>query len=313
MDPDREQYLAKKAVLLQLHEEASALRHQQEEEDLIARELDAALVGGFRTEVLEAWSQSGSIRRLAELLGAYDQRPGAPVPDGLDARGTKQLDPKGVFAGEEGVIYADWGGSYGRALAEGEDVYLSTEFLRLPEEVVAIEELDARVKDAIAVVSRLSNNPIVIISGMATRKALTGGSDFQPAWRSRETLPVIPGVEGRYAGAILIRIRGGIPENQVVVIDLRRFATLVQYPPDTEGSYPLRVSVELITRDRAGQLHEATPEFAKDPVSGQPLQGEAAARWFELHAIVEVSERIQFEEIDTSAGLRIAVRDIDPG
>jgi hypothetical protein len=148
---------------------------------------------------------------------------------------------------------------------------------------------------------------------MATRKALTGGSDFQPAWRSRETLPVIPGVEGRYAGAILIRIPGGIPENQVVVVDLRRFATLVQYPPDTEGNYPLRVSVERITQDRARQLHEATPGLASDPASGQPLQGDAAARWFQLHAMVEVSERIQFEGIDTAAGLRIAVLDANPG
>jgi hypothetical protein len=276
------------------------------------RDLDPELVAAFQRDLLDAWERSGTLRTTARLQGAYVYRQAGPVPAGLDARGYKRLEPKGVFAAEPGVVYADWGGGFGRGLAEGEDLHLSEEFRRLLEEESGIAELEDRLTRAINWVRQFSANPLVLYSGNAVRGALFSLHGFVPAWRVREPLPGIPDLVGEYKSALIIHLTG-IPEDELVVLDLRRFGSLIQYPPDAGVELPVKVTVERISPERARELHEAQPDLARDPATGALLDIDEAVRWYRLQVIVEVWERVRFEEVDVSSGLRIKLRGINRG
>jgi len=304
IEKDPQQYEKKKTTLLYIHNQAADRQRVIEEDRLIRQELDDRQIAEFYKSVEKAWREQGTLRNLFMLVDSYEEKDEGPVPEGFDAIELKSIDPKGAFSPQENVIYADWGSRYGRSMARREDIHLAKELNSIEFQPKQIGEFDDLLNRIVSDMKNAELSPIILFSGPSIRAEFSKSHHFRPSWQTDVSLPNIQGVEGTYQEALVVRL-AGIEDNDVVVIDLNHYATLVQYPPRNAGQFPLFINVEELSVDRALELMKVQPNLAKDPVSQRILDREEALRWYQLRVLVEVSELIRLENPNPFAGHRI--------
>ena len=92
-----------------------------------------------------------------------------------------------------------------------------------------------------------------------------------------------------------------LDQDTVIVVDLVRFGTWVQYRPDDTDQFPVSVSVRELTDDEVTEYAKQEP--AEEPKDEPETNGEQSRqRQARLHVRVEICERFALEGMDLTAG-----------
>ncbi len=301
---DVDVYTRKAATIRSIHSLATKKQKVIEEANLTQQPLDQGKIVEFSQEVHKAWQDNGIMRGLMGYFGRYEPHPNAPVPEGLLSFGVNELTLKGAFVRESGEYYIDWGASYGRALASGEDGVLSEELMSLPIREVSFNDLDSTLCQALLELYSQDLKPILVISHNILYDVLGKLPHFQHQWSSQRGDTGIMGVRGYFMDAVVIEL----PELQkdvIILVDMSLFGTLAQYRPTEDDQFPLSITVQLIDTEQANEIVEKNPNWRKDEETGEELDLEAAIRRVQQHVILQISEKCRLEGKNPQSGIVI--------
>jgi hypothetical protein len=301
-------YRDRASALIQIHQEAADEQEILEEIELVNQPLDPERIKAFFEDVEKSWLESATLRSLFVYHNKYAERPAAEPPDGLLAFGLHKLDDKGAYVNQNRIGYPDWGGAYGRSLGQSEDKFLSVEISNLESATVPENNLDGAIQQTLAEMKASEYRPIILCERSVLFKKLYKSPHFQTRWRAQTSLLDQLGAQGLYEDSLVFGL-GGLQDKRIVLLDFRSYATLVQYRPTEKNDFPLYLYVEEISTERAREILDKNPDWAKHPQTKEALSEEEALRRIQKHVIIQIWERFQLENIDTKAGRVLQVID----
>jgi len=301
-------YKFQKNVLLQIHQTAVEQRETIDEIELVHQPLDQEKIKSFIENVNMSWLESATLRALFVYYKKYEPRPQVDPPEDLLAYGVNTLDEKGAYVQQDRIGYPDWGGSYGRNLGRTENVLLSEELLVLGSTAIPENDPETSIRLSLAEMKSLGYTPIILCEKSLLFGTLYKSSHFLARWRLQNDLVELLNAYGLYDDTLVFTING-LSDKTLVLLDFNVFATLVQYRPTDEKDFPLHISIEEITLERAREILERNPDWALHPENKEALSEEAALRRIQQHVHVQIWERFRLENINIKAGRVLRVVD----
>ncbi len=294
-------YKYRAKVLIQIHQKAADQQHILDEIELVHQPFDEDKIRAFAENVRKSWLDSATLRALFVYYNKYEPRPGINPPEGLLAFGVHELDDKGAYVNQNRVGYPDWGGAYGRSLGNSEDSILITDMLRQESNIVLEDELDEVIKQALTELRSLGYVPVILCESSILFERIYKSPHFHGRWRVQNSLLDQLGAEGLFEDTLVFNLRE-FQDKSIVLIDIKAYATLVQYRPTEKDDFPLFVHIEEITDVRAREILSNNQEWAIHTKTGEVLDDETAIRQIKRHVIIQISERFRLENINPQAG-----------
>jgi hypothetical protein len=308
--PSPQQSFDQKAeALIQIHQIAVDKQNEIEEIELSKQDVDNELVEKFRNDLIKTWKESASLRALFKSFDRYKECPDVEITDELQDKvfGVNELAEKGAFVMQERVYFSDWGGSYGRGLATAEDHLIITELNSLPEIKIELAQFDRTLEDTVMKMKEDKLSLVILYSDWVIHKQLNENHDFEPSWRSKRPAPKIFSYEGYFKECPVFRISGIAPKS-LILLDFSRFGLLVQYKPfPTSESFPLYISVNLLSEDDIEKIYADSPKWLKDIGKGEKPEKEIAKRKIQQYVGLKIFERFRIEEKNNKSGVQILI------
>jgi hypothetical protein len=301
IDANPAEFDAKAYTLQEMHKQAAVKQEKSDQDQLIAQPLDDGLVRQFDSAVRETWSKFAAIRALLKMAGRCEEHPYSQVPPELEPLTIQRLAPKAAFVGQSRVMSVNLGQNHGRALAREENHLLGNAFSELNSAQAKLEVFDSVLHEICQALKMSGFAPAILLNDVEMMQAISKCPSFEPRLSAGSTLPDVHGIQGVYEGLFVVSILG-LQENSVVVVDLSRFGTLVQYRPDNGEQFPLSIVVTEITDSQAAKMIGAGPNSEPTPGSLQSPGRAARLRDLKQHVRVDIEEHIQFEVRETQAG-----------
>jgi len=296
-------------ILLQIHQTAANQQEILEEIELVNQPLDQDKIKAFIKDVQKSWLESATLRTLFVYYKKYEPRPNADPPEGLLAFGVHELDDKGAYVQQNRIGYPDWGGAYGRSLGNSEEKLLSAEMLNLESTAVSEDDLDSVIQQTLAEMQSSAYTPIILCERSVLFETIYKSPHFKARWRAQNSLLDQLGAQGLYEDSLVFGLVG-LQDKRIVLLDFRAYATLVQYRPTEKDDFPLYVSIEEISAEKAGEILNKNPDWAKHPKTKEPLSEEAALRRIQRRVIIQIRERFRLENINPKAGKALQIIDV---
>ena len=214
-------------ILERSHEAAYAKQLEIEEIETIQIPISDKKVKEFITDTEKTWKEQGVLRNLFTVYGRYSPRADSIPPRELLPFGIHQRIPKGVFIEDPRISYPMWGESYGRSMAEGENLRISTSFNQLPTIPANLEEFEDMILKQLSLLKTKGLNPIILY-GHNLHRQFFESKKYEPHWRTTRTGPKgLRKFDGFYEDIVVMRVP--ISPNFVVIYDPCEFGELVQY------------------------------------------------------------------------------------
>ena len=291
----------RKKVLIEIHQAAADQQRILEEIELVNQPLDSEKIRAFIKEVEKTWLESSALRTLFTYYGNYIPRPKADPPEGLLAFGIDELTDKGAYVNQTRIGYPDWGGSYGRGLANGEELFIASEIDGAIPTEISIEDLDRALLQNLGELRSSGFNPVILCNRKMIFGTLKKSEHFQHSWRvqNKEFLKQM-GAVGLYDKVPVIDIDIS-DSSRLTLVDFRVYAKLVQYRPTESEDFPLYVSIETINEEQAAEILLKRPEWAKDSETGDTLDLDSAIRKIRQHVYIRIWQRFRLEDKNPDA------------
>jgi hypothetical protein len=151
-------------------------------------------------------------------------------------------------------------------------------------------------------------NPLILYDRARFYRSINRSPYFQSPQKNNFNLSsesFIP--EGSYDDAVLINLRGTIYD-VIIIVDLKRYAKLVQYPYRSCGDFPLDIKIKSIDEKEADRLIELETHNSIDNQIRESVEIEQKRRNLQQRLVLEICERCQFEDIDTNSGILIRLK-----
>ena len=301
-------YEHRKKVLIQIHQTAVDQQKTLDEIEIAHKPLDQEKIKNFFENVEKSWLETSTLRTLFVYYKKYKPRPDAEPPEDLLAYGVNRLDEKGAYVQQNRVGYPDWGGSYGRSLGNSEDAILSANLLSLESISIQDNELATSISENLKKMKSLGYSPIILCERSLLFGSIYKLSNFQARWRTQNELGELLNAQGLYDDTLVFPI-WSMSKKTIVLIDLKSFATLVQYRPTDGKDFPLHILIEEISDERAKEILVKNPDWSMHPKTEEKLSEEASIRRIQQHVHVQILERFRLEDIDKKAGRLLRVLD----
>lgn len=291
----------RKNVLLEIHRAAAEKQRILEEIELVKQPLDSDKINAFIEEVKKAWLENSALRKLFVHYGNFILRPDVDPPEGLLAYGINELTDKGAFVNQTRIGYPDWGSSYGRGLAKGEEILIASDINSPTSDEISLEDLDEKLIQKLVELRSLGLNPVILCNRKMVFETLNKSKRFQYGWRvqDQELLRKI-GAVGLYDEAFVIDIEAP-DSSRLILVDIQAYAKLVQYRPTETEDFPLSISIETLSDEEAAEILLKNPDWAKDSKTGAMLDQEAAIRKIRQHVHLQIWQRFRLEDKNPNA------------
>jgi hypothetical protein len=261
--------------------------------------LDPKLIQNFRHELMRAWEESSTLRKLITLYGRFEARPNAEIPEGLQQFGIQQVADKRAFIQQTKIAFIDFGTNYGRGLAKSEDQLLISQIAHSKRAIKAdLTDFDEIIRQYLGEMRTKGMKPIILHSGLPVFTAFRKSQAFEPIWKLSQSLPDVIGIKGCYDGALVVSSHELQPENSVVLVDLSIIGVLAQYPPDGNDQFPLSLTIEEFSKAQAEKILSDNPDWSKDSKTSKFISREAAIRRIQQYVGIQVWERVCLEDIN---------------
>ena len=304
IDPDPVGFEHDAAIVKEAHEEAARKRESIEQDKVIQGSLDQDLISEFVKRVEHRWQELAIIRNLVQHLGRYEKRQDTHQPYGQLIR--NDLKWKGIFVKGIAAASSGFDENLSSEFAKEEDLFLSKEFEILPTVELALNEITNAIEETISKAVSAGLAPVILYHGTEIEEVLTKSPKFVWPWLARSETPDFVSTKGQYGESLVIELNC-LQLNSIVIVDIRRFGVLVQYPASKEGHFPLAITVQEISNAEAADLLKKQPDLINDPGTGAALDIDTAIRDLQQRVIVNAVEVCRFEHKDPLAGSRIVL------
>lgn len=303
---NQQDYKFRENILVNIHQAAADQQQILEEIELVNQPLDQEKIRIFNEDVEKSWHESATLRSLFVYYNKYEQRPEVDPPENLHAYGIRELTDKGAYVQQNRINYPDWGGAYGRNLAIIEENLFIPELVRFNSTTVLENDIVSALQKVLADMKAAGYSPIILSERSVLFELLYKLPLFQARWRKQNDTVEQLGAIGLYEDSLVFDL-GGLTGKRLVIVDIKAFATLVQYRPNEKENFPLHISIEEINLERARGILERNPDWALHPETKEELSEDAALRRIQQHVHVQIWERFKLEDIDQNAGRVIRV------
>jgi hypothetical protein len=297
-------------ALIQIHQVAVDRQNEIEEIELSKQDLDIEIVSKFKQDVEKSWEEGATFRILLNSFGRYYARPEAEIPEELRGKniGIHKLTEKSAFVKQNRIIFPDWGNSYGRGLASGENRIIQAEFASLPEKIVEVGELERTLENSIKELRENHLAPIILYGDIDFHRQLYKIHDFEPSWRSKKPASKIVGFEGYYKDSLVVRI-SEITQKRLILVDLNTFGLLAQYrPSSTNDDFPLYISVYPLLEADIEKIYKDSPKWLMDIGKGKMPEEAIAKRKIQQQVGIKIFQRFRIEEKNNNSGVQILIK-----
>jgi hypothetical protein len=153
-------------------------------------------------------------------------------------------------------------------------------------------------------------NPIILY-GHKLHRQFFESKNYEPRWRSTKLVPKgLEFLEGFFKDTFVFRFP--VEPNCVVIYDPARFGEFVHYKVDEDKpDFPLSISVNIISEEKAKEYLVKNPDLAKQLDTGEVLSEKDAIRKVQQHVELAIWQRFKIENVDKKSG--IVIKFDDPG
>ena len=301
-DPDLEERreLARRSLLAAVREDELA-----EDYEIINREISAARVSTFRSEVYDAAFSSNSVEQLFERADACSYLAG-DAADAPEEGRVYQWGHKGSFTETPDGALIGYGAIKGQQFGSALSNDVLQRFCKAldgaMELVVSLDSPDELLRGIDRAIDDLAapKHLVVVLAGdwsdIQVGLSIENPEGYEASWRVPEGGRV--GEIGRYRGYPILRPRG-LKDRCVYVADLALWGDFVR--AQTDGNHDLRVEIKPITIDRARELLAANSEhFPSEP------DEESKLRKLQTQVEIVIGARTGFRVADSTRARRIA-------
>jgi hypothetical protein len=297
-------------TFIEFHKRMLFEEDRVQEDSIIGSELNTELIREFKSRIVGSWEKKSTLRSLIKAIDKYEECPNAQSIDGIQSIKLTYQVFKGAFVNHEQkkIFYHDPGENYGSYLAYEENEYLIDSFSKLPNIEINSGQVPQAVNLHLNDLRKKGYNPCILYDRVAFYRAIHRSPYYKPSHqdglnRSSDSFDN----DGSYDDAVLINIRG-ICYNIIIIVDLERYAKLVQYPYKIGGDFPLDISINLINESEADRIIEIELQKSADAQAKEPVNVEQLRRILQQRLILEIYERCQFEDIDANSGILIRLK-----
>ena len=300
---------------MNIFKNAAETQAEIEEIELAQEELDNELTQKFREEVIETWAKHSILRNLIKVYGNFEYAPDAELPEELSENvyGVIRLTEKGAFVKQNRIYYADWGNTYGRSIASGENEKLQAEFSSLPQITVKEINFEQLLEDTLKKMQLQNLNPIILFGDFFFHKFFYETNKFTPKWKIANPIPSISQFEGIFDKYPIFRIPE-LKEKRLILIDLKLFGLLKQYRPTqskSESSNQLYISIAKLTDAEVEKIYQEKPDWLIDNQDGKIFEWSIAERKIRQKAGLKIWQKFRFENKNNKAGFQLVLENID--
>lgn len=286
----------------------------QEQETLIGSKIDATKVDKFYQEFSAAFFKMAGVRSLFRLNRIYIELKRQTKKD-IKQWGFNQIDDKAAFIKDWYINYSDWGKHYGEELASAEDFRLYKEVSQsMPIFKPKEEDLNEKIIEGIEALKKRGFKPSVIFTTAYPRQFHEAGpkdGKFIPHYQAGNSkfnkISMFIGVfkyQNKEIPIIESRNRAIDREEEICIVDLDKYANLVQYPPYSQDSEkPFKKDIFIF---RIIDLNEDT-ELRQKIINQKPkwLKNYSdPARYLSQKVITNILERLELRIVNKEAGIR---------
>jgi hypothetical protein len=289
-----------KEILIEKHKQAAKTQKFLEDEKIINKEIDASKKKKIIIEIRESWMKHAKLRQIATAFGVYQEKQDVVPSEGRFPIPINEVIPKSYFIGNEDKKLGE---IYGKKLASFEDSLLSYFFLDLEviDEGINLDNISKKLPEIIHSVVSSYKKPVILTDHSLILGLLHQVPDFQKFDSDNNANP-IPGVEGKLGDAFVFQING-VNRNEVVIIDMKNFGTLVQYPTNEDGQGPIKIEVIELSKELAREELKSDPSIDLDAMTEEEIN--IKMRELRKKVIIRILNNVTFENVDPSAGKRI--------
>lgn len=291
-------------ILEKSHETAYAKQLEIEEIETTQIPISDNKIKEFVKDTENTWQEQGTLRNLFTVYGRYSPRTSLVPPKELLPFGIHQRIPKGVFIEHPKIGYPMWGESYGRSMAQGENLKMCAGLYQLPTMSADLEEFDDVISKQVSLLVTKGLHPIILY-GHELYRQFFDSKKYEPHWRTTKTGPKgLRNIDGFYEEIVVLRIATN--PNSVVIYDPSEFGDLVQYKVDeVKSDFPLSFSVKEISEERAREYLIQHPDLSRHPETGEDLSEEKALRRIQQDVELAIWQRFDIENINLESGVVI--------
>lgn len=295
-------------ALVKLHQAAADEQEVLEEIDIVRQPLDQEKVNAFRDDVQKSWLENSFLRKLFTHHRKFEMHPDREPPNDLQAYGVHELSEKEAYIKQNRIEYPNWGATYGRALGNSEDQLLAAQILGVETKTTMENDLDNAIILRIAEMTSAGYSPIILCERTLLYQLIYKSPHFRGHWALQNSLLDRLSGHGLYEETMVFSING-IPEKTIIMLDFGAFATLVQYRPTEKSDFPLYISIDEISVEKAKSILEKNPAWAINPRTKEALSEEAAIRRIQQNVTIQIWERFRLENVNPKAGKVLQVMD----
>jgi len=263
----------------------------------IHREQDISLkkIDEFKEDVLKGFNESLILRDIFKHYELYEDKTKEKCERKLKRIGISIVSDKAPFFDEWYVHYLDWGSSYGRNLADGEN-------LRILEEIVNnCEELNGKNIDKILDKLNDFSNIIIFSINLDLYDFFKDSNNFIFSWHKNSPPFNVKGFEGWYTykdkNIPVFSIYQNKFNKQILILNKTKLGKLMQYSPLDEGENEnLKKDIFYINIQSFSENKELMDNFIEKPPEWLQKIGDEQKQREHLQekASIQIFERFEY-------------------
>lgn len=297
----------------------SVVKEQElnEQDTLVSATIDLAKVDKFYQEFSSAFFKTAGIRTLFHLNNIYSEFKRQTKKD-IKQWGFNQIADKAAFIKDWYVNYTDWGKHYGEELASAEDYRLYKEISQnMPIFKPRTEDFNEKIVEAIESLKGKGFKPSVIFTTAYPSqfyKAEPKDGKFIPHYQTGKSkfnkVSMFIGVfkyKNKEIPVIESRNRAIDREEEICIVDIDKYANLVQYPPysqDSEKAFKRDIFIFRIIdlnddKDLRQKIVKQKPDWLKSYSDPE--------RYLSQKVVTNILERFELRIVNKNAGIKFTL------
>lgn len=267
-------------------------------------------VAEFKEKVAKAFNKSIILRDVFKHYHLYEDKTKEKYKGELQRFGLNFVDLKSAFFEEWHVHFVNWGISYGRDLAFGENSYLLDKII---ENCIEIKE--GEFEEKLSNFKDLSD-VIIFATNVALYRFFENSKNFKPKWYKEITQLDVNGFAGWYEfkgqSIPIFKTFHRNRANQILILNKSKLGRLIQYSPLNEGEDEgllkdiFYVNVQAFSED-SGLLDS----FLKKPPEWlQKIGDEKKQKEYLLERVlIHIFERFEYDKPEKFEGYLLRLKD----
>lgn len=295
---------------IMLLEKAAEKQKELEADELIEKTLDKDKIEQFKNEVINEWKRAANLRNIIRAFGNFEIL-SITAPQGTLFYGRNVIEDKAAFIKDWHMHYPQWGESYGRHIAEIENVVvlsgIASKIRNFQPVKGPVDQIEKVLNKAVEKLSHESYEPnaVLVPDSWNVLYRIKQSPHFKDSDLEKSSSV------GSYKGVRVFNLLG-TETRGIYVLDLKKLGHWKQYKRKKmlhkeelmEGGI-FTFYIEQYDEEKAKSLIEAHPEMFREPGTDKKLDEHSVIRKLLQQVNIRIFEQFRYEIKDKKAGFEI--------